>query len=61
MRNYIFTEREREIVETYLKRNLKLDGFQVLTGRIRANAKKLIDDVELLEKIVEKLEESSQR
>jgi len=61
MRNYIFTEREREIVEAYLKRKLKLDGFQVLAGRVRKNAKKLMRDMELLRKIVEKLEEPSER
>jgi len=60
MRNYIFTQREREIVEAYLKGGLKLDGFQVLAGRIRRNAKKLINDMELLKKIVEKMEESSE-
>ena len=56
MRNYILTEREREIVEAYLKRDLKLDGFQVLAGRIRRNAKKLMNDVELLKRIMRKLE-----
>jgi len=61
MRNYIFTEREREIVEAYLKRKLKLDGFQVLAGRVRKNAKKLMSDMELLKKIMEKLEEPSER
>jgi hypothetical protein len=60
MRNYIFTQREHEIVEAYLKRGLKLDGFQVLAGRVRKNTKKLMNDMELLRKIVEKLEESSE-
>jgi len=61
MRNYIFTEREREIVEAYLKRKLKLDGFQVLAVRVRKNSKKLMSDMELLKKIMEKLEEPSER
>jgi len=61
MRNYIFTEREREIVEAYLKRKLKLDGFQVLAVRVRKNAKKLMSDMELLKKIMEKLEEPSEK
>jgi len=61
MRNYIFTQREREIVEAYLKRGLKLDGFQVLAGRVRKNAKKLMNDMELLKKIIEKLKEPPER
>ena len=60
MRNYVFTQREREIVEAYLRRGLKLDGFQVLAGRIRRNSKKLMNDLALLKQIMKKLEESSE-
>ena len=50
MRTYIFTEKEREILETYLKERKKLNGFSVLQHRLK-RSRRLLEDIELLMKI----------
>ena len=56
MREYILTERERKILETFVKDNVKLDGFSVLALRLKRSNKKLIKDMELVKAALEKLE-----
>ncbi|MGB9841497.1 MAG: hypothetical protein ACPLKZ_02105 [Candidatus Bathyarchaeales archaeon] len=56
MREYILTDREREILQTYLENNIKLDGFSVLALRLKRANKKLLEDVKLIEAFLKKLE-----
>ena len=54
MRKYIFTERERKILHRFVEKNEKLDGFAVLFHHLRKCNKKLSQDLELVETIMEK-------
>jgi hypothetical protein len=57
MRGYILTERERKILQAYIKENLKLDGFSVLALRLKRWKKKpTLNDLELMDKALEKFE-----
>ena len=55
MREYILTERERKILETFIKEGIKLDGFSVLALRLERSNKKLIEDIELIKATLKKL------
>ena len=55
MREYILTERERKILETFIKQGIKLDGFSVLALRLERSNKKLIEDIELIKATLKKL------
>ena len=55
MREYILTERERKILETFIKEGIKLDGFSVLALRLERSNKKLIEDIELIKAALKKL------
>jgi len=55
MREYILTERERKILETFIKQGIKLDGFSVLALRLERSNKKLIEDIELIKAALKKL------
>jgi hypothetical protein len=61
MREYILTQREREILKTYLKKGIKLNGFSVLILRLRRSSKVLMEDLELIKSALEKIEEESKR
>jgi cAMP phosphodiesterase len=56
MRGYIFTENERKILRKWIEEGLKLEGFAVLTHRVKQSAKRLRDDYKLLEEALKKLE-----
>jgi len=56
MREYVLTEKEREIVRQYLKDGTKLYGFYQLVSRGKRNLLRLREDLELLEKILKKRE-----
>jgi len=56
MREYILTEREREILKTFIETGLKLNGFSVLIIRLKRANKRLMDDIELIRAALEKLE-----
>jgi len=45
---YILTEKEREILKTFVETGLKLNGFSVLTIRLRRASKRLMEDIELI-------------
>jgi len=53
LRNYIFTRIERQLIDDYFQGNKKRD-FYVLLTRIRSSYSKLKEDVELMEKILDK-------
>jgi len=57
MREYILTEREREILKTFIETGLKLNGFSVLTIRLKRANKRLMEDMELIRAALEKLEQ----
>ena len=57
MREYILTEREREILKTFIETGLKLNGFSVLIIRLKRANKRLMDDIELIRAALEKLEQ----
>ena len=59
MREYILTERERKILETFIKQGIKLDGFSVLALRLERSNKKLIEDIELIKAALKKLANES--
>jgi len=57
VRGYILTERERKILKAYIEENVKLDGFSILALRLkRAKKERVLNDLELMEKALEKIE-----
>lgn len=56
MREYILTQREREILKTFVETGVKLNGFSVLAIRLKRANKKLSDDMKLIKASLEKLE-----
>lgn len=44
MRRYIFTEKERRIIDTFLEEGVKLEGYGQLISRIRQYWPVLTDD-----------------
>jgi hypothetical protein len=57
MRSYLLTERERKILKTYIEENVKLDGFSVLSLRLKRWKRELVlNDLELMDKAFRKLE-----
>jgi len=55
VREYILTEREKKILKTFVEKGVKLDGFSVLTIRLKRANRKLTDDLELINAALEKL------
>ena len=56
MREYILTEKEREIARLYLKDGTKLYGLFQLLNRIRKNKSRLQEDMDLISILLEKVE-----
>jgi hypothetical protein len=56
VREYILTAREHKILRTYIENDIKLDGFSVLAIRLKRAHKKLMEDLELINATLEKLE-----
>ena len=56
MRTAIFSDKEREMVEHYLKTGEKGEGFRVLAHRVRQSQKLLKEDFDLMTKFLAKLE-----
>ena len=54
MRNYIFTEIERKLIDTYFNKGIKEQDFYVLLNRINSSYSRLREDMKLMEKILEK-------
>ena len=55
MREYILTTREKEIIQAYLEKGQRLEGFSVLVSRCKTNLPKLKKDRGLIEKFLEKV------
>ena len=56
VREYILTLRERKILETFVESGVKLNGFSVLSIRLKRASGKLTDDLKLINAALEKLE-----
>jgi len=56
MREYVFTEEERKVLNEFLQSGSKSDVFYVLLSRIRRNCEALRGDLALLEEVLEKAE-----
>jgi len=54
MRGYIFTDTERETIEQYLEKGIRLSGFYVILHLIKKNHASLKKDMDLLDEILEK-------
>jgi len=48
MRSYVFTDREREILKTWVEKKERLEGFNRLRFNTRRDAITLIEDMELM-------------
>jgi hypothetical protein len=55
MRQYVFTNVEREILETYLNSGVKLQDFRILMYRIKKNHELLKNDLKLVDAVLKKL------
>ena len=55
MRQKILTEHERHLLKIFLTEGIKQNGFSVLLSRIRKHIDYLKDDLELMSKVLEKL------
>jgi hypothetical protein len=55
MREYILTERERKILETFIESGVKLNGFSVLSIRLKRASRRLNKDIALINAALEKL------
>lgn len=51
MREYIFTEKERKIIETYVESGTRLEGFNQLDHRMKGAWPKLLEDLTLAFKL----------
>jgi hypothetical protein len=56
LREYILTERERKILETFVKEGIKLDGFSVLALRMKYSSRRLLEDMELVKAATKEIE-----
>jgi hypothetical protein len=54
MREYVFTEKERMVLQNYLERGIKGNLFYVLIHRLRNHYNSLKADIELIEKVLKK-------
>ena len=54
MRSYIFTQVERDIIDSYLNKGTKVKDFYVLLTRIRANYSNLKEDMTRLKSVFER-------
>jgi len=52
MRTVILTENDREIINAYLQKKLKLEGFRLLKHRANKSIQALEKDLELLKRFV---------
>ena len=54
MRTAILSEKERDIIDTYLSQHLKLEGFSVLRYRIKRHIATIKNDLKIIEKFLER-------
>ena len=61
MRGYVFTKEEKKILNTYIKRGVKIRHFNVIMTLIRRNQKNLEEDLKILSRVVRKIKSSPKR
>ena len=59
MRTALFSDKEREMAEHFLKTGEKGDGFRVLAHRVRKNKASITEDYELMMRLLTKMEYAS--
>ncbi|MGI0091727.1 MAG: hypothetical protein ACREBS_08460 [Nitrososphaerales archaeon] len=59
MRGYVFTNDEKKILNTYVRRGLKTRHFNVIMTLIRRNKDNLEQDLRLLNSVASKVKSSS--
>jgi hypothetical protein len=57
MRFRVLTERERKILEAYVQQDLKLDGFSVVSLRLKKAGPTVGADLKLMEQALKKINE----
>jgi len=60
MRTYIFTDKERNIIETYLKDRTELEGYNVLLLRLSRHIFQLNNDFELATRFLLEIAEGTE-
>jgi hypothetical protein len=55
------TQKEREILKTYLEKGVKINGFAVLLVRMKRASRTLMEDLELIKSTLEKVEKELER
>lgn len=61
MRQSILTEREKQILEAYVKQGIRLDGFSVLRLRSQRLEAKLKGELELIQAALTRFEKEKQK
>ena len=56
MRTALFSDKEREMVELFLKTGEKEEGFRVLAFRVRQSQIQVIEDFDLMIRLLTKME-----
>ena len=56
MRTALFSDKEREMVEHFLKTGEKGEGFRVLAHRVRKSKIPIAEDYELMIRLLSKME-----
>ena len=56
MRSKILTEHERHLLRVFLTEGIRQEGFKVLLHRMRKNVNRIKGDMELMLKVLGKLE-----
>jgi len=56
MREYILTQKERETLEMYIEKGVKLNGFSVLISRLKRANNRLDKDMKLIKTALEKVQ-----
>ena len=52
MREYILTEKEREVLKDYLEKGVKGNHYYVLLHRLRMTIRRLEDDLRLIKSVL---------
>ncbi|UCD45324.1 MAG: hypothetical protein JSV27_02150 [Candidatus Bathyarchaeota archaeon] len=61
MRTYIFTDKERNIIETYLRDGTELEGYNVLLLRLSRHIFQINNDFELATRFLLEIAEGPER
>lgn len=60
MREYILTEKDRQTIQVYVEKGLKLNGFGVLRIRVRRAIPTIEKDMKLLRNFIKKLKDNDE-